>query len=229
MKSLIDKIVKTSRELEVREGAIERFMPFLEALGNKDIPTLEHSVRVAYLGADISEFTHLVPQKTLWIPGLLHDVGKLAINPEIIRKTSGFNEKDMEQMRKHVEYGCRILLGIADFSAYALFFHHFFKRNSGYPREEDFRKIFGEYFDEWSEGTKTLGKYCGRLTSVSDFYDAVITRENDKFSPGKPRLPTKEEAREVIVRENQDQKYLINNLYGAGIFGGERKWKIILR
>ena len=223
MKSLMDQIVKTSRELGVREGAIERFMPYLEALGNKDFPTLEHSVRVAYLNKDTAEFTNLVPPKTLWLPGLIHDVGKLAINPEILRKTSGFNEQDMEEMKKHVEYGCRIILGVADLSAYVLFFHHFFKRKGAYPKEEDFQKVFGEHFDKWSEGTKTLGKYCGRITSISDFYDAVTTRENDKFSPGRPRLFTKEEAKEIIVRENQDQEYLIGRLYDAGIFGGGRK------
>ncbi|MDD5192488.1 MAG: HD domain-containing protein [Candidatus Nanoarchaeia archaeon] len=221
MKSLIDKIVKTSRELEVKAGAIDIFVPLLEALGNKDMYTLEHSARVAYLGADISEFTHLVPKKTLWVPGLLHDIGKLAVNQEILKKTSGFNEEDMEHMKKHVEYGCRILLGTADFSAYALFFHHFFKKNSGYPKEEDFKKIFGNYFDKWTEGTKILGKYCGRLISVSDFYDAITTRENEKFSPGKPRLLTREEAKGIMVQENQDQEYLINRLYDAGIFGGK--------
>jgi len=222
MTSLIDKIVQTSRELEVRKGAIERFVPFLEALGNKDFPTLEHSVRVAYLNRDAANFTNLTHPRALFLPGLLHDVGKLAINPEILRKTSGFNEKDMEEMRKHVEYGCRILLGVADFSAYVLFFHHFFKRKGAYPREEDFREVFGDYFDKWSEGTKTLGKYCGRITSITDFYDAVTTRENDKFSPGQPRLFTREEAKGIIVRENQDQEYLINRLYDAGIFGGKK-------
>jgi len=218
MKDLIDRVVKTSRDLEVRKGAIEKFVPYIEALGNKDLLTLEHSVRVAYLNKEIADFTNLAPPRTLFLPGLLHDVGKLAVNPEILRKTAGFNEGNMKEMVKHVEYGCKILLGVADFSAYALFFHHFFKRTGAYPSPEDFRGIFGDYFDKWSEGTKTLGKYCGRLISIADFYDAITTRENDKYSPGKPRLPTAEESKKIIVQENLDQEYLIERLYGQGIF-----------
>lgn len=223
MTSLIDKIVKTARELEVKEGAIERFVPKLEALGRKHLPTLEHSVRVGDLGKRIAELTYLVPPKALWMPGINHDLGKLTMDTELLTKTSGFNQFDMEQMKKHVEYGYYILLGIADFSAYSSAHHHYFKSQGRYPSLEDLNKLFADHFDSWSEGTKTLCKYCGRLLAVADFYDSATTRENDKFSPGKPRLFTREEAKEIIVKENQDQEYLINKLYDAGIFGSKRK------
>jgi hypothetical protein len=195
------------------------FMPYLAALENKDRPTFEHSERVAYLGKGIAEFTHIVSQKTLWLTGLVHDIGKLIIPPELLRKKAGFNEQDMAQMRNHVEYGCKMLIGIADFSAFVLFYHHFFKQKGAYPPLEDFNRIFGDRFSGWSEGSRTLAKYCGRLVSLADFYDAATTRENDKFSPGKPRLPTVDESRQILIQENPDQQHLIEQLYTNHVFG----------
>jgi hypothetical protein len=214
----LERIEADFQRMGAHPGASDRFMPYLEALNNKDEETLRHSVRVAHLGKKIADFTHLVPQKTLWLPGLVHDVGKLLIHPETLTKKVGFDEKDMEQMRNHVEYGCKMLLGVADFSAFALFYHHFFKTKGAYPSQEDFNRIFGKRFDSWTEGSRTLAKYCGRLIAVADFYDAATTRKNDKFSPGNPRLPTSDESKRMLIEENADQIHLIQGLYEAGIF-----------
>ena len=214
---LIQRIEEEFSRLQVNQDARRKFMPYMEALKNKDEATFEHSARVAYLGKDIAEFTLLVPGKTLWLPGLVHDIGKLIIRPRILTKTVGFNESDLKEMQSHVEYGCGMLLGVADFSSLALFYHHYFKARGAYPLPEDFSRIFGNRFDSWSEGTRTLAKYCGRLISIADFYDAITTRKNDKFSAGKPRLPTSEESKRLVIAENQDQKYLIEQLYDGGV------------
>jgi HD-GYP domain-containing protein (c-di-GMP phosphodiesterase class II) len=216
--SLLEKIIEASKDLEVKEGAMKKFIPLLEELQYKHIDSFEHSARVAFLGRDIAQATNLVHPRTLFLPGLLHDVGKLLIKPEILNKKIGFNAEDMKEMVNHVEYGCRLLLGIADFSAFVAFYHHYFKRKGAYPAPEDFNKIFGNHFDSWSEGTLTLGKYCGRLISVADFYDAVTTRENDKYTPGVMRLPTSEESKKMLIENNQDQYYLIDRLYEKGVF-----------
>jgi len=215
--NLIQRIEEDFNQLQVHPNARKKFMPYLEALKNKDEPTFEHSVRVAYLAKDIAEFTHLVPQKTLWLPGLVHDMGKLLIRPEVLKKIVGFNEEDRQEMRNHVEYGCKMLLGVADFSALTLFYHHYFKAKEAYPSPEDFFRIFGTRFDSWTEGTRTLAKYCGRLISIADFYDAMTTRKNDKFSPGELKTINPRELKEKVIAENDDQEYLIEQLYSGGI------------
>jgi HD-GYP domain-containing protein (c-di-GMP phosphodiesterase class II) len=216
--SLMDKILETSKELEVKEGAMQRLIPLIAELQYKHNESFEHSARVGFLGKDIAQVTNITHPKTLFLPGILHDVGKLLIKPEILNKKVGFNSEDMKEMVNHVEYGCRLLLGIADFSALVAFYHHYFKRKGAYPNPEDFKKIFGNHFDSWSEGTLTLAKYCGRIISVADFYDAVTTRENDKYTPGVMRLPTAEEAKKIVIDNNQDQDYLIEKLYEKGVF-----------
>lgn len=214
----IEKIAADFERFGVRPEARERFMPYLYALRNKDPKTFEHSVRVAYLCSSIADFTHLVPERTLWLPGLVHDVGKLLIRPETLTKTVGFDAQDMAQMRNHVGDGCRMLLGVADFSAFALFYHHYFKTREAYPSPEEFTIIFSDHFSGWREGTKTLAKYCGRLIALADFYDAITTRKNDKFSPGEARLPTAKESEKILAAENPDQGHLIGQLYEGGIF-----------
>jgi len=215
---LIQKVEEDFSQLQVYPGAKAMFMPYLGALKNKDEPTFEHSVRVAYLSKDIAEFTHLVPQRTLWLPGLVHDIGKLLIRPEVLKKTVGFNDADRQEMRNHVESGCKMLLGVADFSALTLFYHHYFKAKEAYPSPEEFSKIFGNNFNSWNEGTRTLAKYCGRLISIADFYDAITTRNNDKFSPGELKTTNPKKLKEIVLAENEDQVYLIEQLYSRGIF-----------
>ena len=41
-----------------------------------------------------------------------------------------------------------------------------------------------------------------------DFYDAATYRENDRYSPGNPILPTNEEVKTDLIKYNQDQAYL---------------------
>lgn len=220
MEGLIERVKEDFERFGVREGAVDRFMPYILALQNKDKDTFEHSIRVAYLSKKIAEFTNIAPKKTLWLPGLVHDVGKLVVDPDLLTKKA-FDEKDMQKMKRHIEYGCELLLNGMEFSAMVLFYHHFFKPNAPYPRQEDFNRIFGDRVQRFTEGTRTLAKYCGRLVSVADVYDAITTRTNDRNSLGTLRLPTKEEARDILIRENNDQEHLIARLYERGIFGGD--------
>ena len=69
-----------------------------------------------------------------------------------------------------------------------------------------------------SKGTDALILYCGRVLSIIDFYDAASNRKNEKFVKGATELPDREKVRQSILKFNSDQKYLIEQLYSAGIF-----------
>lgn len=219
VQNCLDKIAREFDALEIRQGAKEKVMPYLEALRDYHKPTFEHSARVADLGKRIAEFTHITEPKALWLPGLVHDLGKLKILKELLDKATDWNEEDAELMKKHVEFGCLLLSGLANFSALATFYSHYFKKEDGYPSDEDFKIIFGTRYDSWSEASRTKGRYCGRLVALSDTYDAITTRKNDKFSPGEPRLLSPKEAETILLANNQDQEFLIRQLYKARIFG----------
>ena len=68
--------------------------------------------------------------------GLLHDIGKIAINREIIFKEGALTEEDRWEIRKHSEIGYRILSAVnelAEIADYVLL-HHERWDGAGYPK-----------------------------------------------------------------------------------------------
>ncbi len=70
---------------------------------------------------------------------------------------------------------------------------------------------------DFCKGTEANIMYYARVLALIDFYDALMNRENDKFGDV-PRLPTIEEGKVIMLKANQDQEYLLNQLYNHGIF-----------
>jgi len=182
-------------------------------LRNKDIPTYEHSIRVGIISAEIARHMHLDP-KVMFYAGVLHDIGKFLVPPEVLKKTEGFNEEDMKKIKKHPEYTYQVLRGIHEFSAEIALRHHRYQEK-GYPKKLPKSNI------PFSPNTKLMIDFFARILSLADFYDAISSRVNDKF--GEKRKLTPEEVKSIILMKNPDQKYLINDLYADGIFGEQRK------
>jgi len=202
--------------LEISPEQRESLQTYLTLVRKRDEETWEHSVRVGLKGAEVARFIHIVDPKALFYAGLLHDVGKALTDPDSLRKKEGFDEKDMRELRRHPMDGYKLLRGIHDFSAQILLRHHQFV-GKGYPERLPRGHI------DFSKGTQAMIGYFARILGLVDFHDALTHRENDKFSPGHPRLPTDEEAKGILLGANRDQTYLISELYDAGIFGGEER------
>ena len=84
------------------------------ALEARDVETAGHSDRVvAYslrLGREIGlNHSELI---TLEQGALLHDIGKIGVPDSILRKPGPLNEQEWSIMRKHIDYGLRIINGI---------------------------------------------------------------------------------------------------------------------
>ena len=126
---------------------------------------------------------------------------------DVLAKTKGFNEKDMEIMKAHALEGYKILKeeGLL-FSSWLAINHHQFQKNK-YPL------TLPDFPIQVCEGTRLLLGIYPRIISLADHYDA-LKRENDRFK----RVPSYREAREILTNTNKDQTYLINKLYSVGIF-----------
>lgn len=131
-------------------------------LSTKDGYTYTHSVNVCTLSVAIGIGMGMNNEelKALAQGALLHDIGKAAINPEILNKPSKLTEEEFEKMKKHVTYGYRMLRGnnaIAFSSKAAVYQHHENEDGSGYPQG--------------------LGSDCihifGKIIHVADVYDAL--------------------------------------------------------
>jgi HD-GYP domain-containing protein (c-di-GMP phosphodiesterase class II) len=205
--NLHQKLKDSFRELKIPKATREKFMPYLDILEQKDIPTWEHSVRVGLLGRDIANYIHEDPH-ALFLPGIVHDCGKALIDSTTLKKIVGFNKEDKKQMDDHPIYSYKLLEGVAPFSALVSYYHHYFG-DHGYPRKNKLPPVNISF----SEDTLHWAKECGRLVAIADFWDAVTHRANDKYSPGNPRLPTPEEAFKILLNNSGSRKYLVNRLY----------------
>lgn len=125
--------------------------------------TFGHSVNVCILAimAGISMGYHDTKLKELGVGALLHDIGKMRINKEILNKPTDLTRGEFDEVKKHAEYGFEILRQhpeVSLLSAHIAFQHHERWDGNGYPR--------GLSKDE-------IHDYA-RIVAVADVYDALL-------------------------------------------------------
>lgn len=107
------------------------------ALDVRDRETEGHAQRVArYMDLMARELrSPHVNVRTLRRGALLHDVGKIGIPDEILRKTGELDGSEWRVMKRHPAYGARILAGIPYLSGAAEIVRHHHEKfdGSGYP------------------------------------------------------------------------------------------------
>jgi diguanylate cyclase (GGDEF)-like protein len=144
-----------------------------KAVDARDAYTGSHSERVGELAARISRRLGLEePQIELTrLAASLHDLGKLAIPEEILRKPSELNESERLVLQRHPQIGYRMLesLGVEPIADWVLH-HHERWDGDGYPD-----RLRGEEIP--------LG---ARIIFVADAYDAM-TSERVYRKPLSPR------------------------------------------
>jgi diguanylate cyclase (GGDEF)-like protein/putative nucleotidyltransferase with HDIG domain len=132
------------------------------AVDARDAYTGHHSHVVAELSARIAELLGLDAEEVelVRLAGSLHDLGKLAIPSEILRKPDELNESELLILRRHPQIGYRILrsLGVEPVSTWVLH-HHERWDGRGYPHG-----LGGEDIP--------LGS---RILFVADAYDAMTS------------------------------------------------------
>lgn len=98
----------------------------------------KHSVNVAILSMIIGKWLNLKPhiQDNLAVSGLLHDIGKTKIAPEIINKSGELTTEEFDQIKHHTIYGYEILsqaTGVSSEIMDGVLYHHERIDGSGYP------------------------------------------------------------------------------------------------
>ena len=133
-----------------------------KAVDARDVYTGSHSERVGELAARIARRLGVdEPQIELTrLAGSLHDLGKLAIPEEILRKPGALNESERLVLQRHPQIGYRMLesLGVEPIAEWVLH-HHERWDGSGYPD-----RLSGEQIP--------LG---ARIIFVADAFDAMTS------------------------------------------------------
>jgi len=107
------------------------------ALEAKDEKTHGHSVKVAQYTKIVAEEMGLPESEveTLYHGGLLHDIGKIGMEDDILRRLGILSRKEMDIVKLHPEVGARItrpLLFLSDIEPLILHHHERFD-GTGYP------------------------------------------------------------------------------------------------
>jgi HD domain len=141
-----------------------RVHALVERLADKDASTEEHTRRVALRAVQVGEELGLPPGRlrNLALGGLLHDIGKLSVPARILQKPSALEEDEFAVIKKHPEWGLKLLGELGGFNRSAqelVHSHHERLDGKGYPRGLDDRSI-------------TLDT---RILTVCDVYDALVS------------------------------------------------------
>lgn len=86
-------------------------LEMMQCMRGYDDLTYTHSMNVALISNVIGTWLNLSHDdiETLMIAGMLHDIGKLRIPPEIIQKPGRLTDEEYEIIKKHPQYGYDIL------------------------------------------------------------------------------------------------------------------------
>lgn len=138
------------------------------AVDAKDQFTQGHSHKVSSYAVLIAEAIGLKASEIeeVRLGGMLHDVGKVGIMESILNKNGPLNPDEWEAMKRHVEYGAKLLepLRGTDRIRAMVAHHHEFFDGSGYP-------------DGLAGNQIPLG---ARIVAIADAYDTITSERTYK-------------------------------------------------
>jgi len=125
--------------------------------------TYIHAANVAVLTLFQTQYLGLKDEglRETGYAGLLHDIGKLFVSKEIIKKQAKLNEAEWKDMKRHPVYGAIYLGSLSDvpqIAVIAAYEHHLKFDGSGYPDTK------------WRARKQHI---ISQIVALSDFFDAL--------------------------------------------------------
>jgi len=131
------------------------------AIDAKDPYTCGHSDRVARVAVRLAEELGCDANtlNTIYLSGLLHDIGKIGIDDSVLRKPGKLSSEEYEHIKRHAEIGHKILLDIRklDDVLPVVLHHHESWDGGGYPDKLGSEQI----------------PLSARIVAVADAFDAM--------------------------------------------------------
>lgn len=157
----------------------------LRLMKEKDEYLFTHSINVALLGILMARWLKLDEAviKQVGLAGILHDIGKVLVSPEILEKPGPLTPSEFEEIKKHTVLGYNLASQydwIPSEVSNAVLMHHERLDGSGYPL---------------GASGESIG-YLARMIAVADMYDAITSAR--VYSPKE----TPYKAAEVLWRES---------------------------
>jgi putative nucleotidyltransferase with HDIG domain len=156
-----DQVQRAARENH--ELFLSSIRALAEAIDAKDPYTRGHSERVATYAAAVAKEMGLPAEEVerIRLSGLLHDVGKIGVDDQIIRKPTALTEQEFEIMKTHPVKGAAIMSAIPQLADVipGMKHHHEKWGGGGYPDD-----LKGDQIPMQA-----------RIVTVADTFDAMTT------------------------------------------------------
>ena len=161
---------------------------FSSAIDAKDPYTRGHSERVARIAVLLARKLGCSSDElnSVYLSGLLHDIGKIGIDDHILRKPGGLTPDEFEHIKLHPTLGYKILKGVKRLEHVlpVVLHHHESWDGSGYPGGLQEEEI----------------PWLARIVSVADAFDAM---SSDR--PYRAGMPA--EKLDAVFREKRGQQW----------------------
>ncbi len=160
-----------TRFVEMREMFTQTIGALAEAVDKRDPFTAKHSVRVKEIAVDIGRVMRVndVELEALEWGGLLHDVGKIGVPDDVLKKAERLTREERMIMNAHPVLGAQIIAPVTKLAAELpiIRHHHEWYNGSGYPD-----RLIGDEIPK-----------LARILHVADAFEAMTAARPYRMTP----------------------------------------------
>ncbi|MDO4176531.1 MAG: diguanylate cyclase [Bacillota bacterium] len=162
LRKRVEKIIETNKDSVLGDSS-QAIFALIAAIDAKDHYTAQHSKNVAKYAAILSAANNMSEDqiRMVYAAGLLHDIGKISIPENILKKEENLNDEEYEIIKGHVNSSIDMIrhLPSMDYLIPAAVGHHERWDGKGYPRGTAGEDI----------------PVAARCLAIADSFDAMTT------------------------------------------------------
>jgi len=196
------KFAALDAEIQKKDGLIKKaddksnsdiLEVLVKVIDAKDAYTYQHSKRVAYYAKSLAISSGLSEEAAdrIYIAGMLHDIGKIGLNENILNKSTLLTENEKLEAARHPMIGARIAENLNCFKDVipGIYYHHEVYNGSGHP-----------------EGLRGDAiPLAARIISIADAFDAMTSDRSYRVG-----MPVEDAVKRLIENiGNQFDPHLI--------------------
>ena len=218
-----DALLNSVKSLITPGQTIIQYFDMLHNLRSSDDSVYGHSMNVAMISRVLGKWLKWSPSDldNLVIAGLLHDIGKITIPPEILNKEGKLTDEEFEQIRWHPRAGYELIrdLKIDSRIKKAVLQHHERCDGSGYPMKateimlDDFAMVIAiaDVYDAMTAARKYRAPLCPFQVIREFEHDGYHKYKTEYLLTFLRHIATTYQNNRVILSDGQAAKIILLN------------------
>lgn len=218
-----DALLNSVKSLITPGQTIIQYFDMLHNLRSSDDSVYGHSLNVAMISRVLGKWLKWSPSDldNLVIAGLLHDIGKITIPPEILNKEGKLTDEEFEQIRWHPRAGYELIrdLKIDSRIKKAVLQHHERCDGSGYPMKateimlDDFAMVIAiaDVYDAMTAARKYRAPLCPFQVIREFEHDGYHKYNTEYLLTFLRHIATTYQNNRVILSDGQAAKIILLN------------------